>query len=63
MRACPPDELEQLLGRIQALRKERGRENDPFEVHAISIDAYTVDGIRRLEDAGVTDAIIGFRNV
>ena len=29
---------------------------------SISLDAYTVDGVRRLEDQGVTDAIVGFRN-
>ena len=28
----------------------------------ISMDAYTVDGVRRLEDKGVTDCIVGFRN-
>jgi hypothetical protein len=27
----------------------------------ISMDAYTPDGIRRLEEQGVTDVIIGFR--
>ncbi len=27
----------------------------------ISVDAYTVDGVRRLEEQGVTDVIIGFR--
>ena len=27
----------------------------------ISLDAYTVDGIRRLEEQGVTDVIVGFR--
>ncbi len=27
----------------------------------ISIDAYTADGIKRLEDKGVTDVIVGFR--
>ena len=27
----------------------------------ISLDAYTVDGVRRLEDLGVTDVIVGFR--
>ena len=27
----------------------------------ISMDAYTADGIKRLEDKGVTDAIVGFR--
>jgi hypothetical protein len=25
------------------------------------MDAYTVDGIRRLEEQGVTDVIVGFR--
>ena len=27
----------------------------------MSVDAYTADGIKRLEDKGVTDAIVGFR--
>ena len=27
----------------------------------ISVDAYTVDGVRRLEEHGVTDVIVGFR--
>ena len=41
---------------------EDGRgEHEPFEVHVISMDAYTVDGVRRLEDQGVTDVIVGFR--
>jgi len=54
--------LERLLARLTDLRKEYGREKEPFEVHVISLDAYTVDGIKRLEDLGVTDAIVGFRN-
>lgn len=54
--------LDQLLARLGELRKEAGRERDPFEVHVISMDAYTPDGVRRLEDMGVTDAIVGFRN-
>jgi probable F420-dependent oxidoreductase len=32
-----------------------------FEVHVISMDAYSVDGVRRLEELGVTDVIVGFR--
>ena len=32
-----------------------------YEIHVISMDAYTVDGVRRLEDQGVTDVIVGFR--
>ncbi|HEY5887591.1 MAG TPA: hypothetical protein VIT24_07705, partial [Acidimicrobiales bacterium] len=39
-----------------------GRENDPFEIHVISFDAWSVDGAHRLEDLGVTDAIVGFRD-
>lgn len=54
--------LEKLLARLGELRREYGRENDPFEVHVISLDGFTVDGARRLEDLGVTDAIVGFRN-
>ena len=28
----------------------------------ISFDAWSPDGVRRLEDLGVTDAIVGFRD-
>ena len=56
------DELARLLGRLAELRREYGRDREPFEVHVISLDGYTLDGVRRLEDLGVTDAIVGFRN-
>ena len=52
-----------LLARLRELRREYGREREPFEIHVISLDAYTRDGVRRLEDQGVTDVIVGFRNV
>jgi len=55
-------DLDGALTRLAALRKEAGRDREPFEVHVISLDAYTLDGIRRLEDRGVTDVIVGFRN-
>jgi probable F420-dependent oxidoreductase len=50
------------LARLAELRLESGREREPFEVHVISLDAYTPDGIKRLEDLGVSDVIVGFRN-
>lgn len=56
------DTLRSLLGRLTELRREAGREREPFEVHVISLDAYTPDGVRRLEDLGVSDVIVGFRN-
>ncbi|MCP5055560.1 MAG: TIGR03619 family F420-dependent LLM class oxidoreductase [bacterium] len=55
-------DLDAAITRIQELRGEYGRETNPFEIHVISMDAYTADGIKRLEDKGVTDAIVGFRN-
>ncbi len=56
------EDLAGMLKRLNELRREYGTEGKPFEVHVISMDAYTPDGIHRLEDLGVTDAIVGFRN-
>ncbi len=56
-----PEDLPGLLERLGELREEEGTADRPFEVHVISLDAYTVDGIRRLEEQGVTDVIVGFR--
>jgi hypothetical protein len=57
-----PKLLDGYIARLNELRKEYGREKEPFEIHVISMDAYKPDGIKRLEDLGVTDAIVGFRN-
>ena len=56
-----PDDLPHLLKRLAELRQQHGTEHKPFEVHVISLSAYTVDGVRQLEDLGVTDVIVGFR--
>ena len=55
------EELDRLLKRLAEIREEEGDTRDDFEVHVISYDAYTLDGIKRLEDKGVTDCIVGFR--
>lgn len=56
-----PEDLPGLIDSLQVLREQAGRADDPFEVHVISVDAYTVDGLKRLEDQGVTDVMVGFR--
>jgi probable F420-dependent oxidoreductase len=56
------DDLAGLLDQLNAVRREHGRQDEPFEVHVISADGYTPDGVERLEDLGVTDVVIGFRN-
>ncbi len=55
------DDLDALLARLQSIREQEGKADGPFEVHVISMDAYTPDGVKRLEDKGVTDVIVGFR--
>jgi probable F420-dependent oxidoreductase len=55
--------LEEYMKRIAELRREYGREREPFEIHAISFDGFTVDGVKKLADLGVTDVIVGFRNM
>jgi probable F420-dependent oxidoreductase len=57
-----PEELSTCLQRLAELRKEYGRDQAPFEIFASSLDAYTIDGVRRLEAMGVTDLVVGFRN-
>jgi alkanesulfonate monooxygenase SsuD/methylene tetrahydromethanopterin reductase-like flavin-dependent oxidoreductase (luciferase family) len=55
-----PEELDQLLVKLKQFREEEGRTGD-FQIHVISIDGFTLDGVKRLEDKGVTDVIVGFR--
>jgi alkanesulfonate monooxygenase SsuD/methylene tetrahydromethanopterin reductase-like flavin-dependent oxidoreductase (luciferase family) len=56
-----PADLPGLLQTLGRLREEEGTSDRDFEVHVISIDAFSVDGVRRLEEQGVTDVIVGFR--
>jgi len=56
------EQLPAMMQTINEVRAQAGRADRPFELHAISIDAYSPEGIERLETAGVTDVIIGFRD-
>lgn len=53
-------ELDRLLARLARFREDEGR-TGPFQIHVISLDGFTRDGVKRLEDKGVTDVIVGFR--
>jgi len=56
------DELETLIKKLKSYLKEFGRDEKQFEIHAISMDAFSVDGIKRMIDLGITDAVVGFHN-
>ena len=56
-----PDSLfymEKTIGKLDALRAEFGRDDEPFEFQAVCIDKFGVDGHRELAEAGVTDNIV-----
>jgi probable F420-dependent oxidoreductase len=51
----PMAEIKGLVDELNALRREFGREKEPFDIMLHCPDVDTVDDIRRLEDMGVTD--------
>jgi alkanesulfonate monooxygenase SsuD/methylene tetrahydromethanopterin reductase-like flavin-dependent oxidoreductase (luciferase family) len=44
------------ISKLATYRAEAGRADDPFAISVLAIDAFDVDGYRRLEDMGVTHA-------
>ena len=56
-------ELKAYIARINQLREEYGTDDRPFRVFTTGQNAFTRAGIEELEDIGVTDVVIGFRNV
>lgn len=54
------DQLRTIIGRLGELRKEAGRDQMPFQIHATTMDSFSVDGVRRLEELGVTHTGGGF---
>ncbi len=52
------DDLRDIIGKLTALRAEAGRAADPFEIQAVCIDRFGLDGYRQQADIGVTDALV-----
>jgi probable F420-dependent oxidoreductase len=52
------DDLVDVMKRLDVLRQAHGRADEPFEIQAVCIDRYGLDGYRELREAGVTDAIV-----
>ena len=56
------EELVERLAFIQSLRKEYGRDQEPFHVLAGLGTIRSMDDMKRVEDLGVTDLSVGYRN-
>ena len=52
------EEIGKLSNEINGYRKEFGRENVPFEMISTAIDVFDLDGHKRLQDLGVTEACV-----
>jgi probable F420-dependent oxidoreductase len=51
-------QLAETIGKLNTLRAEYGRADEPFEFQAVCIDKFGVKGHRELAEAGVTDNIV-----
>ena len=52
------DDLGKIIDRLGVLRAEYGRADEPFEIQAVCIDRFGVDGYRRQAEIGVTDVLV-----
>ncbi|PKW15608.1 TIGR03619 family F420-dependent LLM class oxidoreductase [Saccharopolyspora spinosa] len=52
------DELRTTIDQLTELRSSYGRAGEPFEIQAVCVDSFGVDGYREQAEIGVTDAIV-----
>tara|TARA_Y100001951_G_scaffold13949_2_gene9149 strand:- start:13405 stop:14346 length:942 start_codon:yes stop_codon:yes gene_type:complete len=57
------DSIKAMIDQINEFRVEYGRDHLPFEFQAMTAEAYSADGIKRLEDIGVDEVLVAFRDV
>lgn len=55
-------EMQEMMGTIDEHRKEAGRDHEFFDFQVMTALAYEADGVKQLEDMGVNECVIGFRN-
>ena len=51
------DQVREGLARIRELQRELGRGDHPLSVYTACIDAFDLDGYRRMQEAGVTHLV------
>jgi probable F420-dependent oxidoreductase len=52
------DDLKTVIDRLAVLRAEQERAAEPFEIQAVCVDRFGLDGYRQQAEIGVTDAIV-----
>jgi probable F420-dependent oxidoreductase len=54
--------LARAMARLAELRREYGRDRLPFRIMLGTVHGFDPDGVKRLEEQGVTDLFVGFRD-
>lgn len=49
-----------MIGVVNEHRRHHERAHEPFAFHATALESFTADGVKRLEDIGVTHTGGGF---
>ncbi len=52
------DNIGEMIRKINEYRKEYGTDNKPFEMISVATDIFDLDGHKRLQDMGVTEACV-----
>jgi hypothetical protein len=55
--------IKEMVDQINEFRIEYGRDHLPFEFQSMTAEAYSADGIKRLEDIGIGEVLVAFRDV
>lgn len=54
--------LKEFIDKINTYRKEYGRDGEAFDIQAATADAFSVEGVQKLEGIGITECSVGFRD-
>ena len=57
------DALRGYIDTLNGFREELGTADQPYKIFTTGANAFTPEGIAELESMGVTDVVIGFRDV
>jgi probable F420-dependent oxidoreductase len=56
------EELKSMIDQINGYRREYERDHLPFEIHGMTAEAFSLEGLEKLASIGITEVIIAFRN-
>ena len=56
------EKLKDMMATIDGYRAQFGRRNEPFDFQASTMESFTVDGVKKLEDLGVHETTVAFRD-